>query len=136
MKYKIVHIITRLDKGGSSENVLLTVTYFAQKGYRCSLIYGKTVDPPLELIRKAKTAGVEFIPVTSLVRSINPLCDFLAFLRLLRFLRFLRPSIVHTHSSKAGILGRWSTWLSRYLISDIRYPMIVHTPHGHVFYGY
>jgi len=138
MNYKIVHIITRLDKGGSTEDVLLTTTHFAQKGYQCSLIYGKTINPPVELVKKTKTAGVKFIGIESLVRSISPFRDLLAFLCLLRLLRLLRPDIVHTHSSKAGILGRLATYLySKLQIADCKLkPKIVHTPHGHVFYGY
>ncbi|HCJ66910.1 MAG TPA: hypothetical protein DHV62_06175, partial [Elusimicrobia bacterium] len=151
MSHKIVHTITRLDKGGSSENILLTVTHLARQGYDCSLIYGKTTDPPVELIKEAETAGVKFIPIESLVRSISPVCDFLAFLRLLVLLRLLRPDLVHTHSSKAGILGRWAAWFLNLLSLITNHPYligrsperrqspiikIIHTPHGHVFYGY
>lgn len=138
-KIKIVHLITRLDKGGSSENVLLTVTHFAQKGYDCSLIYGKTTNPPVELIKKAETIGVKLICIDSLVRSISPFCDFCAFFALWRILRLLRPDIVHTHSSKAGILGRWAAWVCslEFIIHNSEFRIkIVHTPHGHVFYGY
>ncbi|MFH1259479.1 MAG: glycosyltransferase family 4 protein [Elusimicrobiota bacterium] len=126
---KIVNIITRLDRGGSTENVLLTVNSLAKKGHECTLIYGRTQDSDVELENEAEKNGVKFIFINDLARSINPWSDFIAFLSLVKILYSLKPDIVHTHSSKAGILGRWAAFL-------VRVKKIVHTPHGHVFYGY
>jgi glycosyltransferase involved in cell wall biosynthesis len=69
------------------------------------------------------------VSTPKLVRDLNPLADLSAFISLLKIIRRARPRIVHTHTSKAGILGRWAAWLCRV-------PVIVHTPHGHVFWGY
>jgi len=80
-------------------------------------------------VQRAKMAGVTVIPLPSLVRRLDPFRDFLAFFSILKTLVKEKPYIVHTHSSKAGLLGRWAAKLART-------PIIVHTPHGHVFYGH
>lgn len=119
----IVHIITRLDKGGSAENVLVTCDRLTRTGrYEASLICGKTEFA-------AGNSSCHTVVVPSLVRSISPVNDLKAFWYVYRALRNLRADIVHTHSSKAGFIGRWAAWLA-----GVR--TIVHTPHGHVFYGY
>lgn len=68
--------------------------------------------------------GVEVVIVPSLVREIRPLRDLWTVVALSRLLRRVRPSIVHTHSSKAGIVGRWAAWLAGV-------PIIIHTIHGY-----
>jgi len=64
-----------------------------------------------------------------LVREINPVLDAWATVALWRLLRRVRPEVVHTHTSKAGAVGRLAAWLAGI-------PVVIHTPHGHVFYGY
>jgi glycosyltransferase involved in cell wall biosynthesis len=86
----------------------------------------KLVEDQLET---AKKQGIEIIDVPSLVRRISPINDLRALVALFRLMRKLEPHIVHTHTSKAGILGRLAAWLARV-------PTIIHTPHGHVFYGH
>lgn len=113
----ILHVITRLDRGGSSENTLITVARLDRRRYRPSLMAGPSRDD----------ATATLIP--HLGRQIHPWNDLLAFGELYREIRKGRYAIVHTHSSKAGILGRWAAWLAGV-------PIIVHTPHGHLFYGY
>ena len=73
--------------------------------------------------------GVRVITIPSLVRRIHLFYDLRAFFALIKILRNERPDIVHTHTSKAGILGRWAAFF-------VRVPVIIHTPHGHVFWGY
>jgi glycosyltransferase involved in cell wall biosynthesis len=115
--HNVLHIITRLDPGGSSENTLITVAGLDRSRYRPSLMTGPSVE------------RVDALLVPHLGRKIHPLNDLLAFGEIYRKIRHGRYTIVHTHSSKAGILGRWAAWLAGV-------PIIVHTPHGHVFYGY
>ena len=134
---KILHIITRLDRGGSAENTLLTCLRLKEK-YELVLVHGlckvslmtdwekQSVD---RQIRNAEKGGVKVIPMPSLVRRISPAHDFQALFSLWRLMIKERPDIVHTHTSKAGILGRWAAWLACV-------PIIVHTAHGHVFYGH
>jgi glycosyltransferase involved in cell wall biosynthesis len=69
------------------------------------------------------------ISLPHLVRELSPFADLATFFSLIRIIRRERPQIVHTHTSKAGILGRWAAFFCRI-------PVIVHTPHGHVFWGY
>ncbi|MFN3550198.1 MAG: glycosyltransferase family 4 protein [Endomicrobiia bacterium] len=122
-KIKIVHIITRLDKGGSAENVLVTCKNLDKEKYDIVLIYGKSQTCKLNL---------QFTQyrIDELVREISPIKDIIAFWKIYKIIKKEKPDIIHTHSSKAGFLGRWSAWLS----GSVK--KIVHTPHGHVFYGY
>ena len=126
---KVAHIITRLDRGGSTDNTLLTVLGLDPARYRVTLVTGMTTFPS-PLVRRLKERPditVRFLP--SLLRAIRPLADLQAFWALYRMFRRERFDLVHTHSSKAGILGRWAARLA-----GCRH--LVHTPHGHVFTGY
>jgi len=140
MKYKktrVMHIITRMDRGGSAQNTLLTCLGL-RDNYQMILIHGPTkesnmgdqerytINTQLEYLKK----GNGFVILNPyLIREISPKEDLLAFLWLLKIIRYHRPSIVHTHTSKAGVLGRLAAFLCGVRI-------IVHTPHGHVFYGH
>jgi glycosyltransferase involved in cell wall biosynthesis len=134
---KIFHIITRLDRGGSAENTLLTCLGLAEK-YELVLVHGLSLESHMtdwekqsvdSRIKEAMERGVNVIPVISLVRRISPFRDLQALFYLWRLMIREKPDLVHTHTSKAGILGRWAAWLGRV-------PIIVHTAHGHVFYGH
>ncbi|MEW6077769.1 MAG: glycosyltransferase family 4 protein [Thermodesulfobacteriota bacterium] len=137
-RVSVMHIITRMDMGGSAQNTLLTCLGLDRKRYRVILVTGLSRESrmtPAETesvesgLEKARRQGVEIIRLPALVRSVHPLYDVDAMLQLWRIIRREKPDIVHTHTSKAGILGRWAAWLART-------PVIVHTPHGHVFYGH
>ncbi len=128
-KIRVVHIITRLDRGGSSENTLLSLLGLDRNKYECALLYGLTKDPDKKYFASAKSATEVFLCIEDLVREISPFKDLKAFFKIFTFLRRGHFDIVHTHSSKGGILGRWAAWFAGA-------PVIVHTPHGHVFYGY
>lgn len=124
---KILHIITRLDKGGSAENVILTARKLDKSVYDTRLVYGSTVLPALSI-------NVPVIEIPYLVRSISPYKDFRAFWKLYSIISNEKPDIIHTHSSKAGFLGRFAAWL--YNFTARNRAVVIHTPHGHVFYGY
>ena len=137
-KIKVLHIITRFDKGGSAENTYLTLIGLSRAGYDLILVTGpsdesQSGEREREAVRanleRAERAGIRIVRIRGLVRNMKPGGDLSAFLELLRVVRVEKPRIVHTHTSKAGILGRWAAWLCRV-------PVIVHTPHGHVFWGY
>ena len=123
--------------GGSAQNTLLTCQRLSCK-YQILLAYGlslesKMTDSEKEIVEAelaiARGSGVRAIAVPSLVRRIDPIKDIRAFYELIKIIRQEKPDIVHTHTSKAGILGRLAAKL-------IKIPHIVHTPHGHVFYGH
>jgi len=126
---RVLHIITRMDVGGSTENTVISVTRMPRAEFACSLISGQTTDPPPGLAASLSRAGVPWIQLRHLRRPVNPIADCRALWQLRRAIRRLGPDIVHTHSSKAGFLGRLAARAAGV-------PHIVHTPHGHVFEGY
>lgn len=128
-KIKVIHIITRLDKGGSAENTFLTLKGLDKSRYQVSLIAGPVDDPSQDRRSHLEESGVRYIQVPQLRRNIHLFYDFSALLKTFRLLRRERPDIVHTHTSKAGLLGRLAAKLAGI-------PSIIHTPHGHVFFGY
>ena len=123
---RVTHIITRLIVGGAQENTLATAAGLRQiPGVDAHLISGLTNGPEGSLEPQARQSMGEprFVVVPELVRSLHPLKDFLALRKLERILRAQKPDIVHTHSGKAGILGRFAA-------KRARVPIIVHTIHG------
>ena len=124
----MLHIITRLDRGGSAENTVLTVSGLEGR-FDVELVAGRTTSPTPELSRLGMVKGRDWIEVPELVREIDPLKDLRALFKLYFLIRKGRFQIVHTHSSKAGALGRLAARMAGV-------PIVVHTPHGHVFYGY
>ena len=137
-RIKVVHVITRFDKGGAAENTFLTVKGIDSNRYEVILIRGLSYESNMghsetrsveSCLEDAGRNGVRILTIPELVRRIYPLSDLRAFFKLIRIFREERPHIVHTHTSKAGILGRWAARLAGV-------PVIIHTPHGHVFWGY
>ncbi len=137
MTTKVLHIITRLDMGGSAQNTLLTCLGLSGR-YNLMLIHGLSRESEMtdlertsvhKQIEKAKLRGVKVFSLSTLVRRIDPIQDIRALFFLLRLIKREQPAIVHTHTSKAGFLGRWAAKLAGKCI-------IVHTPHGHIFYGH
>ena len=135
---RIIHVITRLDMGGSAQEALFTAMSLDPHHYIVTLIKGSTLESLMteeetkqieDQLATAKKRGIKVINLPSLVRRISPLNDLKAFVSLLRLIRQSKPHIVHTHTSKAGVLGRLAAWLARV-------PLIIHKPHGHVFYGH
>ena len=135
---KVVHIITRLDMGGSAQNTLKTCIGLAGDQYKIVLVSGASRESNMTEAESdavgfgldlAATQGVSVEVVPALIRRIDPVMDTLALVGLMRLIRKEKPHIIHTHTSKAGILGRMAARLSGV-------PIIVHTPHGHVFYGH
>jgi glycosyltransferase involved in cell wall biosynthesis len=101
--HHILHIITRLVAGGADENTVLSCNHFAQLGHPVTIIYGHDFDP--KMIARLHPA-VKAIQVKSLTRSISPMRDLRAMRTIRRLLWWLRPDVVHTHTSKAGVIGR------------------------------
>jgi glycosyltransferase involved in cell wall biosynthesis len=127
---KVVHIITKLELGGAQQNTLYTVSHLDKTEFIPILITG------LEglLVDDAKRLGIEAHFLPSLVREINPVKDIQALFDIRRLLLSIKrssqsPIIVHTHSSKAGIIGRWAAYLAGI-------PVIIHTYHGYGFNDY
>lgn len=128
-KGSILHIITRLDRGGSADVVLELAAALKSHGYRVGIVYGHTVDSRENPADYAVRTGVEMYSLETLMRPVSPLNDLSAVISLVGIIRRFKPDIVHTHTSKAGIIGRFAAKIAHV-------HRIVHTPHGHIFYGY
>ncbi|MGE0045109.1 MAG: glycosyltransferase [Hyphomonadaceae bacterium] len=102
-RLKIVHVITRFIRGGAEENTLLTCNGQAALGHDVTLIYGDEFHPAMPPRLDARIAAVR---EPSLVREISPLKDARCLASLTKRFRAMAPDVVHTHESKAGILGR------------------------------
>ena len=133
---KNLHVITRLDMGGSAQNTLLTCLGLNKDKYEVVLAHGLSLESQMtdwekqsieKQIAGAKRNSLKVVAIPSLVRQINPVQDIKAFFSIWRLMIHEKPTIVHTHTSKAGILGRLAAKLTGV-------PFIVHTTHGHVFY--
>jgi glycosyltransferase involved in cell wall biosynthesis len=130
---KIVHIITRLILGGAQENTLITCKVLAQRGHDVTLVTGPALGPEGELFNQAQGQGYKVVVIDRLRRAINPFNDTVSYFQMKKLLRQLQPDIVHTHSAKAGILGRFAGYKLKTQNSK---PKIVHTIHGLAFHPY
>jgi glycosyltransferase involved in cell wall biosynthesis len=130
---KIVHIITRLILGGAQENTLITCKLLAQRGHEVTLITGPALGPEGELFEQTKNQGYQVIIIDRLRRAINPYNDTVSYFQIKTHLRQFQPDIVHTHSAKAGILGRLA---AHQLKTQNSKPKIIHTIHGLAFHSY
>jgi glycosyltransferase involved in cell wall biosynthesis len=120
---RIVHVITRLILGGAQENTLLTCREQARLGHEVTLFTGPPEGPEGSLVEEALRLPIRTVLVPSLVRAVDPWHDLEAYLDLAKHFRDSCPDVVHTHSSKAGILGRLAARRGGV-------PRIVHTIHG------
>lgn len=126
---KICHVITRMIVGGAQENTLLTIKGHLASGHEVTLATGYSPGREGELLRNVK---IEPFPVkifSDLVRQISLWHDIRAFFKLKRFFREQGFDVVHTHSSKAGIIGRIAA-------RSAGVPVVVHTVHGQAFHPY
>jgi glycosyltransferase involved in cell wall biosynthesis len=125
MKIRVCHIITKLELGGAQQNTLYTVSHLDRERFEPVLICG-TGGILNGDAKDMKGVRVHFVP--SLVRSIHLFKDPAALFLIRSILKRENPEIVHTHSSKAGILGRWAAFLAGI-------PVIIHTIHGFGFHN-
>ena len=105
-KLKICHVITRMIVGGAQENTLYSVIGHLRHGHEAVLLTGPSPGREGKLLAHVDSSGVETVELPSLVRNLDPVNDLKAYFALKRFFRERRFDVVHTHCSKAGILGR------------------------------
>ena len=124
----IVHVIARLNDGGPVR-VLRHLTKFAlDAGWNVTVITGVCAEDEIDYTDLIRQKGIDVITVPALGRNIHPLTDVQAIIKIGLLLKKLRPSVVHTHTAKAGAIGRmWAHLLGT---------PCVHTFHGHVLHGY
>jgi len=116
---RIAHVITRLINGGADENTVISCNQAVRSGHAVMLVHGAQTRSE---ILATVDARVEIVELPSLVRPIAPLSDVKALGDLVRTFRRLRPDVVHTHTSKAGILGRLAAQAASV-------PVVVHGVH-------
>lgn len=123
-----LHLITRLTLGGSSQNTIDSVVALERVGVRTILAAGD-VGQEISLVERARARGCRIVLLPALGREVSAGRDLKALWEVFRLIRRERVVLIHTHTSKAGFVGRLAAWFARV-------PAIVHTPHGHIFYGY
>jgi glycosyltransferase involved in cell wall biosynthesis len=125
-------VIARLNMGGPALHVAYLTKGLEERGYETTLAAGRLGRGEDSMAFVAEGMGVEVVHVPQLHRDISPIYDPVSVTRLVREIRRVRPHILHTHTAKAGAVGRAAALLA----GDARPPVIVHTYHGHVLHGY
>ena len=121
---RVTHVITRLIVGGAQENTIASVLGLREKpGLDVTLISGPATGPEGSLAASFAQTPQLLTLLPSLVRPVHPLKDWLALRQLTLLFQRTRPNLVHTHSGKAGVLGRLAA-------RRAQVPIIVHTIHG------
>ena len=119
----MVHVITKLDVGGAQETAVRCCTGLLRHGYDVTLVTGWHGGEAGPMASTARAGGVEVVELPCLLRPIRPWSDVMALVSLVRLLRRLHPDVVHSHSSKAGVLGRVAARICGV-------PVVCHTVHG------
>jgi glycosyltransferase involved in cell wall biosynthesis len=128
---RVLRVIARLNVGGPALHVTYLARGLAGRGYETTLVAGDVARGEASMSFVAEQAGVEIVTLPGLSRELSPVRDALAAIRLARLIRKVRPDVVHTHTAKAGAVGRTAA-----LLAGTRRPVVVHTFHGHVLRGY
>lgn len=126
---KICHVITRMIVGGAQENTLFTLRGHLEHGHETILVTGPTDGPEGKLLEHDSPPGLQVVQIPSLIRELNPAADLRAYRELLAYFRETQFDVVHTHSSKAGVLGRMAA-------RKAGVPVVVHTVHGQAFHRF
>jgi glycosyltransferase involved in cell wall biosynthesis len=128
-KMKICHVITRMIVGGAQENTLLTIKGHIEKGHEVVLVTGFSPGREGELLKNVEMPDFKIVEIPEMVRELSPLKDYQALRKLRRYFKEEKFDVVHTHSSKAGIIGRIAA-------RQAGVPVVVHTVHGQAFHAY
>jgi glycosyltransferase involved in cell wall biosynthesis len=121
--------------GGAQENTLITCKLLAQRGHDVTLMTGPALGPEGELFNQAQGQDYKVMVIDRLRRAINPYNDAVSYFQIKKLLAKLQPDIVHTHSAKAGILGRFAGYSLKGKWAK-HLPAVVHTIHGLAFHPY
>ncbi len=125
----VLHIITRLIVGGAQENTIYTAALLEKSLFQVDVISGPQTGSEGSLIEEARSRGISLTILPDMLRQVNPLHDLRALFQIAHRMRERNYTIVHTHSSKAGILGRLAARLAGV-------PIIIHTVHGWSFHNH
>jgi len=133
-KIKILRIITRLNIGGPSIHVSLLTKGLDPERFESILVSGNVSDLEGDMSYVARDLGIKPMIVPSLKREISLHRDIRTLIHLLHILAKEKPDIVHTHTAKAGTLGRIAVFIHNLI--DKKRVLVIHTFHGHVLHGY
>ncbi len=133
---KILRVIARLNIGGPARHVIYLTQRMNEGPFRTILVKGAEAEAEGTMEDLAEKRGVRCAYLPELGREIRAADDWVAFWKLFRLLRKERPDILHTHTAKAGALGRPAGWLYRWTTPGGRRMKVFHTFHGHVLRGY
>ena len=133
---KILRIIARLNVGGPARHVALLNAGLESRGHQTLLAYGALDSGEASLEGPAIDSGIPLVRIEDLGRHVRATSDLRAFIALLRLIFRERPDVVHTHTAKAGTLGRLAATLYNRTRPRRHRALVVHTFHGHVFEGY
>jgi glycosyltransferase involved in cell wall biosynthesis len=131
-RIRILRLIARLNMGGPALHVTYLARGLDQRGYRTTLGAGSLARGEGSMAFVADELGVDVRTVSQLHREVSPVLDPVSVGRVAGLIREVRPHILHTHTAKAGAIGRTAAVLA----GDARPPIVVHTFHGHVLRGY
>jgi glycosyltransferase involved in cell wall biosynthesis len=126
---RVARVIARLNIGGPAQHTILLTAGLDRTRFETTLVTGVVGQAEGDFTNAARTRGVNPIVIPELGRSIRPARDLIALVKLVRLFRQFRPDIVHTHTAKAGTLGRLAARVAGV-------PVTIHTFHGHVLDGY
>jgi glycosyltransferase involved in cell wall biosynthesis len=129
---RILRLIARLNMGGPAIHVANLASGLAERGYHTTLVAGSLARGEDSMAFLADRLGVSVVSVPEIQREVSFLHDARSVVRLATLIRELRPHILHTHTAKAGAIGR----LAALSAGPARPPVVVHTFHGHVLKGY
>ncbi|MBN1255262.1 MAG: glycosyltransferase family 4 protein [Deltaproteobacteria bacterium] len=125
---KVLQLITRLDKGGAPRVFLQLIRGLTELGIEIVMASGPSQQPEEDPEEFSQRLHIPYHPLPHLYRDIAPLHDLLSLFEIIALIRRERPTLLHTHTTKGGILGRIAGRMTR--------TKTIHTPHGHLFYGY
>jgi glycosyltransferase involved in cell wall biosynthesis len=126
---KIMLVVARLNVGGVALNLVQMAHAFQEAGAEVLLVNGLVGESEGDMQYLVERYKIPQVVIPSLGRELSPRRDLFTIWQLWRLMREFRPDVVHTHTAKAGFVGRWAAWLAGVRVR-------VHTFHGHVFSGY
>lgn len=138
-KIKILRIIARLNIGGPAIHTILLTEGLDKKRFCSVLVTGTVEKSEADMMYLAREKGVRPVIIPELGRTLNIRNDIIAFWKLFHLIKKEKPNIIHTHTAKAGALGRLAALLyslSSWPLARNLQPKLIHTFHGHVLHGY
>jgi glycosyltransferase involved in cell wall biosynthesis len=131
-RIRVLRVIARLNMGGPTLNVSYLTKGLDERGYDTTLVAGRLARGEDSMAFAAEELGIDVVQLLALHRELSPFYDAVSVRRLVEEIRRVRPHIVHTHTAKAGAVGRMAALMA----GDAKPPVVVHTFHGHVLRGY